>query len=207
MHSFDTLTIELYVRIIFDSTETNNIYLTLTQFNNSPQSTRLPRHMLIIRYGRHKSRGFLLFMLDLMAFMCLAYILANSINAYVCVCDFLFNYFPICFLITRNNHWQPKRNETICKTTCAVVRTLLKNLFNAKKGKKLLRQRKTAKKFRASSVFDIFLFCIFSTKFVMSSLMVIVYSISNSAPNRVKIMYNNQAAGAEQNFYSCNDPF
>lgn len=37
-----------------------------------------------------------------------------------------------------------------------------------------------------------FFFCIFSTKFVMSSLMVIVYSISNSAPNRVKIMYNNR---------------
>lgn len=146
MHSFDTLTIELYVRIIFGSTETNNIYLTLNQFNNSPQSTRLPRHMLIIRYGRHKSRGFLLFMLDLMAFMCLAYILANSINAYVCVCDFLFNYFPICFLITRNNHWQPKRNETICKTTCAVVRTLLKNLFNAKKRKEIIETEKNGEK-------------------------------------------------------------
>lgn len=126
------------VPVIFASKQTNNVYLTLIPFNHSPQSAQLPS------YAHNQIRFSLPLCLFYSNFFPLhliwwhSCVYAESLTKLVCVCAYFFvqlffgsiqsnsEFFSHMFsLISRNNHWQPKRNATICKTTCAVVRTLL----------------------------------------------------------------------------------
>lgn len=172
--------IQSHFPVIFGSTHTDNIYLTLIQFNHSPQSAQLPSYARNqLRSSSHFCNFFIHIMFDLMAFMrfgkssiksiSLSPSLFLSVSVCICLCVVILFYsiiFPYVLWLAEIIIWQAKRNGTICKTTCAVVRTLLKVLSICKNS-----DTEETQHFCAPLVFDISLLfmccvqCTFSTNF------------------------------------------